>query len=157
MCQSLPGLIPFIRKFVAEYLWRFDAYPLAGPMRPGWGIAARLLQGGLIHVSGTVARADETGQVPEGVVAQCQSALSIIEDALAAAGASFADVVRVTYYLPKAADFEACWPLLAQTFGDNPPAATMIECNLIDPKYKIEIEITAQAASYMRAQRNLLY
>jgi len=31
------------------------------------------------------------------------------------------------------------------TFGGNPPAATMISCALIDPKYKIEIEVTALA------------
>jgi enamine deaminase RidA (YjgF/YER057c/UK114 family) len=47
--------------------------------------------------------------------------------------------------LPDAADFEACWPILQATFGANPPAATMIECGLIDPKYRIEIEVTALA------------
>jgi enamine deaminase RidA (YjgF/YER057c/UK114 family) len=51
--------------------------------------------------------------------------------------------VRVTYMLPTAADFEACWPILSKTFGKAPPVATMIECGLIDPKYKIEIEVTA--------------
>ena len=39
----------------------------------------------------------------------------------------------------------ACWPILSETFGDNPPVATMIECNLIDPKYRIEIELTTLA------------
>jgi len=52
-------------------------------------------------------------------------------------------VVRVTYMLPDRHEFEACWPLLKAAFGDNPPAATMIECGLIDPKYRIEIEVTA--------------
>ena len=41
--------------------------------------------------------------------------------------------------------YRACWPVLAETFRDNPPAATMIECGLIDPKYRIEIEVTALA------------
>ena len=65
--------------------------------------------------------------------------------ALAEAGASFADAVRVTYYLPDAAEFEPCWPILVETFGANPPVSTMIECNLIDPKYRIEIELTTLA------------
>jgi enamine deaminase RidA (YjgF/YER057c/UK114 family) len=71
--------------------------------------------------------------------------LDIIEDVLIKAGSSFGQVVRVTYMLPDAADFEACWPILQATFGANPPAATMIECGLMDPKYRIEIEVTALA------------
>lgn len=71
--------------------------------------------------------------------------LGIIGEALQEAGASFADVVRVTYMLPDRHEFAACWPVLVDTFGDNPPAATMIECGLIDPKYRIEIEVTALA------------
>ena len=38
------------------------------------------------------------------------------------------------------------WPLLAQTFGANPPAATMIEAGLISAAHKIEIEVTAKLA-----------
>ena len=60
-------------------------------------------------------------------------------------GASFADVVRVNYYLPDRTEFEPCWPLLSAAFGANPPAATMVEAVLIDPKYRIEIEVTALA------------
>ena len=76
---------------------------------------------------------------------QCASALEIIEKALAEAGASFADVVRVNYYLPDRTEFEPCWPILSAAFGANPPAATMVEAGLIDPKYRIEIEVTALA------------
>ena len=53
--------------------------------------------------------------------------------------------MRVTYYLTDASEFEACWPILRDTFGDAPPAATMVQCALIDPKYRIEIELTALA------------
>lgn len=105
------------------------------------GYCRAVVAGGMIHVAGTVAGPE----VPEDVVDQCRSALSIIKRALTEAGSGFEKVVRVTYYLPKAADFEPCWPVLAETFGANPPAATMIECGLIDPKYKIEIEVTALA------------
>jgi enamine deaminase RidA (YjgF/YER057c/UK114 family) len=51
--------------------------------------------------------------------------------------------LRVRYILPNLADFEPCWPVLSAAFGDNPPAATMISADLIDPRYKIEIELTA--------------
>jgi enamine deaminase RidA (YjgF/YER057c/UK114 family) len=110
-----------------------------GVYEPRIGYCRAVVAGGFIHVSGTVAGPD----VPDDVVAQCQSALGIMERALAEAGASFADALRVRYILPNLADFEPCWPVLSAAFGYNPPAATMISADLIDPRYKIEIELTA--------------
>ena len=110
-----------------------------GVYEPRIGYCRAVVAGRFIHVSGTVAGPD----VPDDVVAQCQSALGIMERALAEAGASFADALRVRYILPNLADFEPCWPVLSAAFGDNPPAATMISADLIDPRYKIEIELTA--------------
>lgn len=105
------------------------------------GYCRAVVAGGFVHdVAGTVGQGED-------VVAQCRSALATIETALAKAGVGFADVVRVNYYLPDASEFEPCWPILAETFGANPPAATMIECNLIAPEFRIEIEVTALATS----------
>lgn len=87
-----------------------------------------------------------------GAAAQCAEALEIIEDALTEAGATFADVVRVVYYLPDRAEFEACWPALRAAFGAHPPAATMIECGLIAPEYRIEIEVTARRTASRQSQ-----
>lgn len=109
-----------------------------GAFEPKVGYCRAVVAGGFVHVAGTVGHGDT-------VVDQCASALSIIGDALTEAGSSFADVVRVTYYVPDRTEFEACWPALRAAFGDNPPAATMIECGLIDPHYRIEIEVTALA------------
>lgn len=111
-----------------------------GVFEPRVGYCRAVVAGGFVHVSGTVAGGAE---ISEDVVEQCRAALAIIGAALAKAGAGFKDVVRVTYMLPDRHDFEPCWPVLRATFGDNPPATTMIECGLIDPKYKIEIEVTA--------------
>ena len=109
-----------------------------GAVEANVGYCRAVVAGGVVHVAGTVGQGDD-------VVSQCKSALEIIGKALAEAGASFADVVRVNYYLPDRAEFEPCWPVLVETFGENPPAATMVECGLIDPKYRIEIEVTALA------------
>lgn len=103
------------------------------------GYCRAVVAGGWVHVAGTVGQGD-------GVTAQCRDALGIIHAALKEAGADWKDVVRVTYILPDAAEFEPCWPILSQTFGAHPPVATMIECGLIDPKYRIEIEVTAYLA-----------
>lgn len=100
------------------------------------GYCRAVVAGGFVHVAGTVGQGDD-------VVSQCRSALGIIEVALEEAGTSFAHAVRVTYMLPDRSEFSACFEVLAQCFGAHPPAATMIECGLIDPKYRIEIEVTA--------------
>jgi len=102
------------------------------------GYCRAVVAGGFVHVAGTVGQGDD-------VVTQCRAALEIIAGALEKAGSSMEKVVRVNYYLPDRAEFEPCWPVLAEAFGDNPPAATMVECGLIDDKYRIEIEVTALA------------
>lgn len=106
------------------------------PYEPQVGYCRVVVAGGWVHVSGTVGQGDT-------VQAQCADALRIIRMALEEAGAGFEHAVRVIYMLPHASDFELCWPLLRDAFGAAPPAATMIECELIDPKYLIEIELTA--------------
>lgn len=102
------------------------------------GYNRAVVAGGFVFVAGTVGQGDT-------VVEQCASALEIIKAALEKAGSSIEKAVRVTYYLPDRHEFEPCHALLAETFGANPPAATMIECGLIDPKFRIEIEVTALA------------
>ncbi len=108
------------------------------------GYARAVVAPPFVFVAGTTGTDHATGAIPERVEDQCALALRIIGEALAAAGCSFADVVRVTYVLPDRRDFAPCWPQLAATFGANPPAAMMIEAGLIDPRHRIEIEVTAR-------------
>ena len=96
-----------------------------------------------IFVSGTTGFDYATMTIAEGVEAQAEQCMKNIEAALTDAGASLADVVRVHYILPKAADFPPCWPVLRKYFGEVRPAATMIEAGLADPRMRIEIEVTA--------------
>lgn len=82
--------------------------------------------------------------ISESVVEQTEQCMKNIASALEQAGSSFRDVVRVRYILPAASDFESCWPVLRRHLGEVRPAATMISCGLIDPRIKIEIEVTAK-------------
>ena len=82
--------------------------------------------------------------VPGDFLAQAEQAFRNIESALRQAGSSLADVVRVTYILPNAEEFQACWPVLRRYFGDSRPAATMISAGLVDKRLRIEIEVTAR-------------
>ena len=111
------------------------------------GYARAVVSGDLVFVSGTTGFDYAKRELPEGIVEQCEQALANIERALGEAGASLGDVVRVRYILPERADFEPCWPTLRRAFGAAPPAATMMVAALLDPRMRIEIEVTARRPS----------
>jgi len=107
------------------------------------GYSRAVVQGDWIFVSGTTGYDYSTMTLAEGIQAQAEQCLKNIESALKQAGSSLRDVVRVTYVVPNAAEFQQCWPVLRQYFGDVRPAAMMISANLLDPRMRIEIEVTA--------------
>ena len=111
------------------------------------GYSRAVVDGDWVFVSGTTGFEYATMRIADGIVEQCEQALSNIEQALQQAGASMADVVRVHYIVPVAAEFALCWPVLRQWFGAVRPAATMISAGLADPRMRIEIEVTARKRS----------
>jgi enamine deaminase RidA (YjgF/YER057c/UK114 family) len=111
------------------------------------GYSRAVVDGEWIFVSGTTGYDYATMTLADGIEAQCRQALANIEQALAQAGSSLRDVVRVTYILPDASEFRACWPLLRAAFGEIRPAATMFAAGLVDPAMRIEIEVTARHQS----------
>ena len=111
------------------------------------GYSRAVAQGPFVFVSGTTGFNYETMAIEDDVAAQAEQCFKNIEHALGQAGASLADVVRITYVLPNAADFEACWPVLKRYLGAVRPAAMMISAQLLDPRMKIEIEVTAMKQS----------
>ncbi|MEO5845142.1 MAG: RidA family protein [Caldimonas sp.] len=108
------------------------------------GYSRAVVDGDWVFVSGTTGFDYPTMTIAEGVVEQAEQCLLNIEAALTDAGSAFADIVRVTYVLPNAADFPPCWPVLRKHFGTVRPAAMMISAGLADPRMKIEIEVTAR-------------
>jgi len=108
------------------------------------GYSRAVVDGDWVFVSGTTGFDYATMAIAADVREQAAQALRNIGHALAEAGCSFADVVRVRYILPDATDFEPCWPALRECFGAVRPAATMIAAGLADPRMKIEIEVTAR-------------
>jgi enamine deaminase RidA (YjgF/YER057c/UK114 family) len=111
------------------------------------GYSRAVVQGDWVFVSGTTGFDYATMTISESVAEQAEQCLRNIQHALEQAGASLGDVVRVTYVLPHAGDFPACWPVLREYFGEVRPAAMMISAGLADPRMKIEIEVTAYRPS----------
>jgi enamine deaminase RidA (YjgF/YER057c/UK114 family) len=107
------------------------------------GYARAVVVGDRVYLSGTTGFDYATMTVAEDVVAQAEQAIRNIIWALAEAGCTLADVVRVRYLLPDRDDFEPCWPVLRAAFGPVRPAATMQVCGLSDTRMRIEIEVDA--------------
>ena len=107
------------------------------------GYSRAVVAGDWVFVSGTTGFDYATMTIADSVVEQTEQCMKNIEAALREAGASLADVVRVNYVLPNGAEFERCWPVLRNYFGEVRPAAMMISAGLADPRMKIEIEATA--------------
>jgi enamine deaminase RidA (YjgF/YER057c/UK114 family) len=111
------------------------------------GYSRAVVDGDWVFISGTTGFDYEAMTISGDVIEQAEQCLRNIEKALAEAGSSWSDVVRVRYILPRVEDFEPCWPLLRRYFGEVRPAATMIAAGLSDPRMKIEIEVTAKKSS----------
>jgi enamine deaminase RidA (YjgF/YER057c/UK114 family) len=107
------------------------------------GYSRAVAVGEWVFVSGCTGYDYSKMTMPDDLLEQTEQCFRNIEAALKQAGASLKDVVRVTYILPDASQFEKCWPILRKHFGEIRPACTMISAGLAQPSMKIEIEVTA--------------
>jgi len=104
-----------------------------------------VVAGKTVYVSGQGALDDKGNLVGRGdVVAQTRKTLDNMKIALAAAGASLDDVVKVTVYLADVDDRPKVNEVRKEYFKDNKPASTLIEISrfAIDGML-IEIEAVA--------------
>jgi len=110
------------------------------------GYSRAVVDGEWVFVAGTTGFDYAAMTIVDDPAEQARQALRNIAAALGEVGASLADVVRVKYYLPDAADWPRIVPVPGEAFGAVRPAATALICGLIDPRMKIEIEVTARRA-----------
>src|SRR5713101_4713735 len=110
------------------------------------GYSRAVVDGDWVFVAGTTGFDYAAMTIADDPAEQARQAIRNITAALAEAGASLGDVVRVRYYLPDAADWPRIVPVLGAAFGTVRPAATALICGLIDPRMKIEIDVTARRA-----------
>lgn len=114
------------------------------PFEAEIGYSRAVVDGDWIFVSGTTGFDYASMTIAEGIEAQAEQCLQNIQAALQQAGATLADVVRVTYVVPVASEFAQCWPVLRRYWGTVRPAAMMISAGLLDPRMRIEMEVTAR-------------
>ncbi len=107
----------------------------------GYSRAVRV--GKRVFVAGTAPQFDD-GECPDDAGAQARRCLEIISGALTDAGADLGDVVRTRIYLVNASDFDAVGHEHGAVFSDIRPAnTTVVVKELLDPRWRCEIEVEA--------------
>ncbi|MBM3584165.1 MAG: RidA family protein [Alphaproteobacteria bacterium] len=108
------------------------------------GYSRAVVDGDWVWLSGTTGMNYAKGTIADDVAEQTHQTFRNIDRALAAAGSSLADVVRVFLIITKQEYFKVVAPIMGQYFGGIRPASTGIVTELVDPRIKVEIEVTAK-------------
>ena len=117
--------------------------PSGSPYEPLIGFSRAVAVGNRVLVAGTAPVWPDGSCHPDPGV-QARRCLEIILEALAAAGAVAADVVRTRIYLTSREDVDAVARAHGQVFGEVRPAATLVVvAGLADPRWRVEIEAEA--------------
>lgn len=108
------------------------------------GYSRAVVDHDLVHVSGTTGFDYASMSIDGDLLAQTEQCFANLSHALAQAGCTLDDVVRVRYLLTDARDFEPLAPVFGKHFARARPAATAMVVGLVDPRMRIEIEATAR-------------
>jgi 2-iminobutanoate/2-iminopropanoate deaminase len=130
---------------IAARMHERQEYRVEGQAEPISHYTDAVRAGRLLFVSGCIA-VDDRGRLvgADDVVEQARQVFRNLGAVLEAAGAGFADVVKVTVYLTDIADRAAINPVRRAVFGDVRPASTLVEVSaLAVPGAKVEIEAVA--------------
>ena len=116
-----------------------ESAPVAiGPYSQG------IIAGGFLYTAGQIALDPSTTQVVEGdVVAQTKRVLQNLEAVLAAAGASWKDVVKTTVFLQDMKDFPRMNEVYSAVMGDARPARSTVQVAGLPRGVLVEIELVA--------------
>jgi 2-iminobutanoate/2-iminopropanoate deaminase len=100
--------------------------------------------GQLLFLSGQVALDPASGQLIEGGIAeQTRRVFDNLGAVLAAAGRSFADVVRTTVFLADMNDFAAMNEVYGQYFKEPFPARATVQVARLPKDARVEIDLIA--------------
>jgi 2-iminobutanoate/2-iminopropanoate deaminase len=113
--------------------------------KPAGGYTPAVKIGNTVYTSGQVGTDQATGAVRgEEIGEQTAATLDNIEAALAAAGATLADVVKTTVFLTRAEDLAGMDAAYKARFGEVLPArSTVTVAALAKPAFLVEIEAIA--------------
>jgi enamine deaminase RidA (YjgF/YER057c/UK114 family) len=121
--------------------------PVEGLAKPKgvWSVVTTARPGTLVFVSGLLSK-DENGQIVGvgDITAQTERVIQNLQTALAAAGATLRDILRVDVYVRDISKFDEIHAVRRRYFESDPPASTMVEVSrLTDDRCLIEINAIA--------------
>ena len=129
------------------YSQRHDPFPIGAPYRGIYSHGVETPAGArLLHISGQI------GVSPEGHLAtdfngQCRQALANISAVLGSANMSFADIVKMSFFLVRREDMIALVEIRKELLeGVRPAVTTVFVAGLVSPDWLVEIEAVACAA-----------
>lgn len=96
-----------------------------------------------VHVAGTAPIPADGSPPPEDAYEQMRLCLQIVDAALERAGTSLDHVVRTRVYITDPAHFDGMARAHGETFSEIRPVNTTVVTSLMDPAWKLEIEVEA--------------
>lgn len=124
-----------------------EVVPVEGLAKPKgvWSVAIRANPGQLVFVSGLLSKNAAGEVVGTGdIAAQTEQVLENLRTALAAAGGTLADIVRVDVHVRDITQFNTIHAVRRRYFPQDPPTSTMVEVSrLTDERCLIEISAIA--------------
>jgi enamine deaminase RidA (YjgF/YER057c/UK114 family) len=116
------------------------------PFEERYGFCRALRRGRRVEVAGTapIPRPGET--IAEDAYRQMLRCGEIAAEALGRLGARLEDVVRTRIYITDPGYADEAGRAHRELFGAAPPVATMVVTRLLDPRWKVELEVEAQLA-----------
>lgn len=116
----------------------------ASPYERSYGFRRAIRVGDGVQVAGTAPIPQDGTAPPESAHAQMLLCGSIALEAMGLLGASAADVVRTRMYIVDPADADEVGRAHGALFAEAAPVATMVVvAALLDPRWKVEIEVEA--------------
>jgi 2-iminobutanoate/2-iminopropanoate deaminase len=122
-----------------------EEVPVTGLPEPISHYAPVVRAGGLLFISGMEPKDEKGNTVGRGdITAQARQVHENLKKCLAAAGATFADVCKVTVYVRNVADRAKINEVRKEYFGGSRPASTLVEISrLANEDFGVEIEAIA--------------
>ncbi len=97
-----------------------------------------------LYCAGQIPLDPKTGELVAGdITAQTERVLDNVQGVLAAAGMTFANVVKTTVYLTDLADFAKMNESYARRFTGSPPARSTVPVAALPKGARVEIEVLA--------------
>ena len=107
------------------------------------GYSRAVVASGHVYVSGTAPVMPDDTDPPSDAYSQTRRCFEIILKALEEAGARAEDVVRTRVYVTSAEVFPEVARAHAEIFGEIRPVNTTVIAQLIDPRWRVEIDVEA--------------